>query len=99
VPLIAGLLLGADALIGLEIVDLFEQFGADGADLLVRLALLPNIAFGVEDGVDVQGRRRRLASQLPETVDQLLLEVVGQVVLFAEEDDVALRDCDALARC
>ena len=51
------------------------------------------IASGVANGVDVQARGSRLARQLAQTINELFLQVVGQVVLGAEEDDTTLGDC------
>lgn len=80
------------ALVGLRAVSehLFAREGADGADLGVGDAELVGV---VEDGVDVQGGVGGFAGLLAESVDELLLEVVGEVVLGAEEDDAALGDC------
>lgn len=39
--------------------------------------------------MDVQSGFRRFAGQLAESVDKLLLEGVGEVVLRPEEDDTA----------
>lgn len=36
------------------------------------------------------------AAQFAESVDEFLLEVVGEVVLGAEEDDASLGDCEWL---
>lgn len=63
--------------------------GADGADFRVAAAQL---ALGVEDRVDMQLRRLRLAAELAETLNELLLEIVGEVVLLAEEDNATLGD-------
>jgi hypothetical protein len=70
-------------------VQLLGLLGRDDADLVVLAAVL---AGGVADGVDVQSGRCGLARQLAQPVDQLLLQVVGEVVLGAEEDDAALGD-------
>ncbi len=89
-PAGAGLLLGAE-LVGLRLaVELAVLDRANGADLRVVAAQL---ALRVEDGVDVQARRRRPARQLAQPEDERLLQLIGQVVLGAEEDDAALRDC------
>ena len=69
-------------------VQLLGVDGRDDADLVVRVQVAP----GVVDGVDVQLGGGRLARELAEALDELLLEVVGYVVLLAEEDDAALRD-------
>lgn len=44
--------------------------------------------------MDVQCRCRRLARQFAQTMDKLLLELVGEVVLGTEEHDTALADFD-----
>ena len=61
----------------------------DDADLIVLAATVPR---GVDDGVDMQARRRGLARELAEPLHQLLLQIVGDVVLLTEEDDAAARD-------
>lgn len=43
--------------------------------------------------MDVKLRGGGLAGELTEAVGELLLEVVCEVVLFAEEDDAAAGDC------
>jgi hypothetical protein len=40
--------------------------------------------------VDVQTRGAGFSGELAETMDELFLEFVVEVVLFAEEDDAAL---------
>lgn len=50
------------------------------------------LAAGVADGVDVKARSRGLAGELAQSVDEFLLEVVGELVLLAEEDNTALGD-------
>lgn len=67
-------------------VELLGVRGRDDADLVVLVQLAP----GVVDGVDVQLGGGGLARELAEALDELLLEVVGDVVLLAEEDDPAL---------
>ncbi len=71
-------------------VELLGLLGGDDADLVVLAAM---VASGVADGVDVQTRGGGLARQLAQTVDELLLQVVGHIVLGAEEDDTTLGDC------
>lgn len=41
----------------------------------------------------MQPRSGGTTSQLSETEDESLLQVIGEVVLCAEEDDASLRDC------
>lgn len=73
---------------GIEFLGLLR---GDDANLVVLAAVL---ASSIADGVDVQARGCGLARQLAQTVNELLLKVVGQVVLSTEEDDTALGDCD-----
>lgn len=84
------LLLGAKVLR----VQLLGLDGRNNADLVVLVLL----AGRVHDWVDVQPGGLRLAGQLAEALDKLLLEVVGDVILLPEEDDAALGDCDMLDR-
>ena len=46
--------------------------------------------------MDVQARRAGLACQTAQTVDELLLEVIGKAVLLAEVDDTSLGDYESL---
>lgn len=73
--------------VGIQLLRLLRR---DDADLVVLCAVL---ASRVADRVDMQARRCRLARQLTQSVDELLLQVVCQVVLLAEEYHTALRDC------
>lgn len=78
---------------GVGLLAVFEQLlaadGRDDADLWV----VSELTGPVEDRVDMQCRRGRFPCQLAQALDELLLQVVGQVVLFAEEDHAALADC------
>jgi hypothetical protein len=94
VPLRRVLALGAQLVLGGLGVELLVLDGADGADLRVLAA---ELALRVEDGVDVEGVCGGAACELAETADELLLQLVGEVVLGAEEDDAALRDWGKLA--
>ena len=67
-------------------VQLFGRQRRDDADLVI----LVQLAARVVDGVDVQLGGGRLARELAEALDELLLEVVGYFVLLAEEDDSTL---------
>lgn len=78
---------GARIAVRVELLGLLRR---DDAYLVVSGAVL---ALGIADGVDVQPRSRGLARQLAESVNKLLLQVIGQVVLGAEEDNSALGDC------
>lgn len=90
-PLGVVLLLEVNALAAVVVLveELAELLGGDGADLGVVAA---QVTVVVEEGVNVQGRCAGAARQLAQAQDELLLEVVGEVVLGAEEDDAALRD-------
>lgn len=96
VPLIGGLLFLAESSIRVSAVDFGKQFGTDGADLLIGIAVLAHIALAVQHRVDVQAGRFGAAGELAEAEDELLLQVVGEVVLFAEPDDATLADCNCL---
>lgn len=89
-PLEAALLLRADVLAIRLTEQIFRRTRADGADLLVCLTTV--VAIGREDGVDVEAGRFWLARELTQTGDKLLLELVGEVILLAEEDDATLGD-------
>lgn len=88
-PLVGGLLLLAERAVRAAAVDFAEELGADSGDLLVRVTVATDLAFGVEDGVDVQARGGRAAGELADFEDELFLEVVGEVILCAEPDDAA----------
>ncbi len=83
-----GLVVGALLLAELA-VQLAVLHGRDDADFVVPAAA---VAPRVDDGVDVQARRRGLARELAESLHQLLLQVVCDVVLLSEEDYAAARD-------
>jgi hypothetical protein len=83
------LLLAGEEVGEAALVHLARLLGADNADLVVAAA---EPAARVADRVDVQPRRRGLARERAQALRQLLLQLVGQVVLRAEEDDAALRD-------
>lgn len=90
-PLGGRLLLGAEGADRvLPPVQLPTLGGADGADLGVAPAELTGV---VEDGVDVEAGRPGPPCQFSQAQDELLLEVVGELVLGAEEDDATLGDC------
>lgn len=76
-------------------VERFLLLRGDDADFVVATAVL---ARRVADGVDVEARGGGLAGELAEALDEFLLEVVGEVVLLAEEDDAALGDWGVLVR-
>lgn len=68
-------------------IELLKARRGDNADLIVANAVRPR---GVADRVDMQPRRGGLAGKLAQSLDQLLLELVRDVILLAEEDDTAL---------
>lgn len=69
--------------------ELLALHGRDGADLVVADAELRCV---VEDGVDVDGGGCWSAGEFAQAKDELLLELVREAVLFAEEDYAALAD-------
>lgn len=74
-------------------VKLLVLLGTNCANLWV---LATPFALGVEERVDVKTRGGGAAAELAEFEDEFLLEVVGEVVLSAEEDDASLGDCSWL---
>lgn len=76
-------------LLGLGLGKDLEGLGRNSANLIVLDAKLVG---AVEQRVDVEGRVLGLLGGLAETLGQDLLQLVGQVVLLAEEDDTALGD-------
>ena len=74
-------------------VEFFGLLGGDDGDLVVFAA---EGAAGVGDGVDVQFGGAGFAGELAELLGEGFLELVSEVVLFAEEDDAALGDCVVL---
>jgi hypothetical protein len=77
-------------IIGGFLVEFVMLDGTDGADLRVTAAQL---SLRVQDRMDMELGRLGLSRQLPETLDQLFLDVVIELVLLPEEDDPALGDC------
>lgn len=91
VPLGAVLLLGAELIGCLPLVQLAMLDRADCGDLLVVTAQLTRV---VEDGVDVESRCLWTTRQFSEAQYEFLLEVIREAVLGAEEDHPALGDYD-----
>lgn len=89
VPLGRRLLLWAQRLSLSVLVVLLMLDGADGANLGVAAA---EFALRIEKRMNVQTGRLRSSSQLAESEDQFLLQIVGEVILCSEEDDSPLRD-------
>jgi hypothetical protein len=75
-------------------VQLAILFGIKNAYLIVTPA---QPASAVVNWVDVQLRSARFARQFTETLGKLLLKVVIEIVLFAEEYYASLRNCALLA--
>lgn len=76
-------------------IELLGPHGGDDTDFVVRVV----VATRVHNGVNVELRGGGLAGLLAKALDELLLEVVGDVVLLAEEDDAPLGDCANVSRC
>lgn len=81
------LLLGAELSRTILLVELVKLNRADGANLGITAAKL---SFVVQNRVNVQARCSRTSGQPAKTKNQLLLELVGEVILGAEEDDTTL---------
>lgn len=75
-------------LAGVDVEQLLARQRRDGADFVV----VPEFRRAIQDRVDVQRRGRGLVGEFAQALDELLLQRVCQVVLFAEEDDTALAD-------
>lgn len=94
-PLVTALLLAADTIGVSETIVLGIHLRADGANLLVGLVLV-GLVLGVvicsQHWMYVQPRRGWLSAQFSKSQDKLLLEIIGEAVLFAEEDHATLRD-------
>lgn len=89
VPLGRRLLLWAQRVSLSVLVVLLMLDRADGANLGVAAA---ELALRIEKGMNVQTGRLRSSSQLAESEDQFLLQIIGEVILCSEEDDSPLRD-------
>jgi hypothetical protein len=94
VPLCACLLLLAQSIQFWLLVDLFELLARDGRDLRITSS---EFTFRVQDWVDVKSRGLGLAGKLSKSVNQCLLDVVGQIVLCSEEHDATFRDCSTVS--
>lgn len=68
-------------------IDLLILHRANDADLIVASA---NFAVRVDDGMNVQLRRRRLSRKLTQALCQLLLQSIVDLVLGTEEDNSSL---------
>jgi len=88
VPLLLAALvaLGAVPAVREQLLGLLRR---DDADLIVLGTVF---ALGIADRVDVKAGCGWLACQLAQPVNQLLLQVIGQVVLLAEKDYATLGD-------
>jgi len=68
--------------------------GADGTDFEVVAA--EDFTLGVQKGVDMKTIGLWSTGELTESEDELLLQLVGEIILSAEEDDSSLGDCVVL---
>ena len=75
-----------DRLVAIRI-DLLGLLGGNDADLVILASVLPGC---VVYRVDVQLGGGRLPSQFTQTLHELLLEIVGDIVLLAKEDNASL---------
>ena len=71
-------------------VQFLVELAVDGADFWIGDAIA--FTFRVEDWVDVETGCGGLAGEETDLLDKFLLEICGEVVLCAEEDNAALRD-------
>lgn len=71
----------------LRFEELLSLQRGDGADLCVSYAKFAGV---VQNGMYVQSGCGRFAAQFAQTLDELLLYIIGQVVLLAEEHDATL---------
>jgi hypothetical protein len=74
----------------LSFVQFLVEFAVDGADFWISYAVA--FAVGVEYWVDVKSRRRRLAGQDSDFLDELLLQVCSEIILGSEEHNTTLGD-------
>lgn len=75
-----------DRLVAIRI-ELLGLFRRDDADLIVLAAMLPRC---VVHWMDMQLGRGWFPCQFTQTLHKLLLEIIGDVILLAEEDNPAL---------
>lgn len=80
------------------VIDLHEQLGRDGADLLISFPVCADIIFRVQHGMDVQGGGRWLPRQLAKALDKSLLQIVGEVVLLPEVYDTTGQICTVVSK-
>jgi hypothetical protein len=71
-------------------VQLFGLLRADNRNFIVLAA---KCSTAVRDRVNMELRSSRLARELPQALSKLLLQIIVEAILFAEEDNSALRDC------
>lgn len=72
-------------------IQLLGLLRRDDTNLVIFLDIV--LPTGVVDGVDMQLGSGRLAAELAESLDELLLDLVCDIVLLTEEDDATLGDC------
>jgi hypothetical protein len=82
-------IIAAPICLSVVLEDLLASLRADSADLGVLDAKLGGV---VEHRMDVQSRSWWFLRELAETIYKLLLQIVGEIVLRAEEDNTAARD-------
>lgn len=70
-------------------VEFLGCHGRDGADLVVRDA---ELVVAIEHRVDMQRRRSWTSTEFAQPEDELLLQVIAEIVLFAKEHHAALAD-------
>jgi hypothetical protein len=73
----------------LVLVDLLGLLRADDTNLIVTAT---KATTGVDHGVDMQFRGFWFARKFTQALDELLLKVIVDVILLAEEDYSTLRD-------
>ena len=81
---------GVVAPLNIPLIGLEQHLARDGADVADLRIINTELRGVVQYGMDMETGGRWLAAQLAEAVDELLLEVIGEVVLGAEEDNAAL---------
>jgi hypothetical protein len=76
--------------VAFAIIEPLLLYGANGADLQIVTSFFA--AFRVEKRMDVQAGGFRTAGKFSKAQDEVFLDVVGEVVLGAEEDDATFGD-------
>lgn len=86
-PILAALPFVAAEALGIQFLGLLR---ANYRDFII---LATKSAAAVGNRVDVQLGSGRFARQLAQALSELLLKIIVEAVLLAEEDNAALRDC------